>query len=279
MRSMSIGPIGDAAHVRVAEHVVHVVGGEDPGEQRLEVREPARMRRQRLGVALPHQVADPLRVDDLPGAERPARAAAEPTQQIRELLADDALPDQLMRQVVVDQKVVVEEVAERPVPDVVEQPRGAQQLFDQRRRGRVGEDRAQRRIELLGQPPGQMHRAERMLEAAMLRRRVHPARRLQLGHAPQPLHPRGVDQVLLGRLAGHAARTRVENVLMDGVGDEAAPLVGSLGILHRTESTPPPPSGRSGPRPRRTGSTGPETGGGDRPRAPRWSALGCRAAR
>src|SRR5262249_47315471 len=79
--------------------------------------------------------------------------------------------------------------------------------------------------------------------------------RLQLRHAAQPLHPRGVDQVLLGRLAGDPARTRIEDVLMDGVGDEAAPLIGPFGVLHRGESTPPARSARPGPSPRRVRST------------------------
>src|SRR5437899_7030414 len=78
------------------------------------------MRRERLRVALPHQIADPLRVDDLAGGERAARASPETAEQVRELLADDALADQLVGQVVIDQEVVVEEVTERTVTDVVE---------------------------------------------------------------------------------------------------------------------------------------------------------------
>src|SRR5437899_11952280 len=88
------------------------------------------------------------------GGERAARASPETAEQVRELLADDALADQLVGQVVIDQEVVVEEVTERTVTDVVEQPRGAQELLDQRGRRRIGKDRAKRRIELLGQPPG-----------------------------------------------------------------------------------------------------------------------------
>src|SRR5439155_6747862 len=240
------------AHVGVAQHVVHVVGGEDARQQRLQVREPPRVRRERLRVALAHQVADPLRVDDLAGVERAARASPEAAKQIRQLLADDALSDQLVGQVVVDEEVVVEEMTERTVTDVVEQPGGAQELLDQRGRRRIWKDRAKRRIELLGQPPGQVHRAERVLEAAVLGCWVYPARGLQLRHAAQPLHPRGVDQVLLGRLTRNPPGTRIEDVLMDGVGDEAAPLIWSLGVLHRTESTPPAPSGRSRPEPARS---------------------------
>src|SRR5206468_3529134 len=57
---------------------------------------------------------------------------------------------------------------------------------------------------------------------------------------------RGVDQVLLGRLAGNPARSRVENVLMDRVGDETSSLIRIFGALHRGESTPPAPVRTSG---------------------------------
>ena len=140
-----------------------------------------------------------------------------------------------MGQVEVHQEVVVEEVAEGTVADVVQQAGHPQQLLDQRRRRRVGKHRAERRVELLGEAAGQVHGAQGVLEAAVLGGREHPARRLQLRDAPQPLHPRRVDQILLGRLAGHAARARVEDVLMDGVGDEPAALVGVGGALHEPE--------------------------------------------
>ena len=225
-------PHRDTAHVGVAQHVVHVVGREHAREERLEMRQPLRVRLERLGVGLPHQVADPLRIDGLAALEGAARAPPEAPEDLRQLLADDPLADQLVGQLVIDQEVVVEEVAEGAVADVVDQSRRPQELLDQRKRGRVGKDRAQRRIELLGEASGEVHRPERVLEAAVLRRGVHPARRLELGHAAQPLHPRRVDQVLLGRLARDPARAGVEDVLMDGVGDEAASLVRVLGTLH-----------------------------------------------
>src|SRR6266508_2722225 len=65
----------------------------------------------------------------------------------------------------------------------------------------------------------------RVLDAAVLGGREHPARRLQLRHPPEPLHPGRVDEVLLGGLAGHPVGARVQDVVVDGIGDEAAPLV------------------------------------------------------
>src|SRR5262245_8989503 len=208
------------------------------------------MRLERLRVGLAHQVADPLRIDRLAGVERAMRAPAEITQKIGQLLADDALAEKLVGQLVVDQEVVVEEVAERAVADVVEEPGRPQQLLDQRRRRRVGEGRAERGIEVLREATGQVHRPQGGLEAAVLGGRVDPARRLELRHTAQSLHPRGVDQVLLARLAGNATRSRVKNVLMDGVGDEASSQIRIFGALHRGESTP---GARSEPRVYRTG--------------------------
>ena len=236
------------------------------------MREPARMRLERVGVGLPHQVADPLRIDRLAGVEDAVRASPEVPEQIGQLLADDALAEQLVGQLVVHQEVVVEEVAERAVTDVVEEPRRPQELLDQRGRRRVGEGRAERGIEVLGEPAGQVHRPERVLEAAVLGGRVHPARRLQLRHAAQPLHPRGVDQVLLGRLAGNPARSRVEDVLMDRVGDEASPLIWIFGAPSSRRVYPTGPVRTSGlidPADRVRRATAPDRGGGGRPRGRR----------
>ena len=225
----------DPAHVRVAQDVVHVVGGEDAGQQRLEERQPPRMRLQRMRVRLAHEVADPLGIDPLVGGEGAARAAPEAAQDLGQLLADDPLAQQLVGQVEIDQEVVVEEMAERAVADVVEQAGHAQQLLDQRRRGGVGEDRAQRGVELLGEAAGQVHGAQRVLEAAVLGGGKHPAGGLQLRHATQPLHPRRVDQVLLGGLAGNDAGPRVDDVLVDRIGDQAAALIRVGGALHGSE--------------------------------------------
>ncbi len=71
-----------------------------------------------------------------------------------------------------------------------------------------------------------MHGAQRVLEAAVLGGRKDPARGLQLGHAAEALHPRAVDEVLLGGLPRGAVRPGIEDVLVDGVRDETTPLVG-----------------------------------------------------
>ena len=68
----------------------------------------------------------------LAGREHAVGAPAEPADGVPQLLADDALPDQLVGEVDVGQEVVVEEVPERPVAHVVEEPGHAEELLDQR---------------------------------------------------------------------------------------------------------------------------------------------------
>src|SRR3989442_12935061 len=59
----------DAAHIGVAQDVVHVVGGEDAREGRVQGRGPLRGRIERGGVPLAHQIADPRGVGGLAGVE------------------------------------------------------------------------------------------------------------------------------------------------------------------------------------------------------------------
>ena len=97
--------------------------------------------------------------------------------------------------------VRVEEMRERPVADVMEQARDAQRLDDQplRRRGAgAGEGRSQGGIEVARPQAGLVHDAQAVREPAVLGGREDPARALELAHTPQPLHPGGVEQVLLG---------------------------------------------------------------------------------
>ena len=82
--------------------------------------EPARVAGLGRGVALAHEVAEPLRIDRLSRLEAAGRAAGEPAHEVGQLLADDALPDPLVRELEVLEKVLVEEMAEGPVADVVE---------------------------------------------------------------------------------------------------------------------------------------------------------------
>src|SRR2546422_2148783 len=68
----------------------------------------------------------PIWVDGLASVEAPARAPAKVAEDVGQLLTDDPLTDELVGQVEVDEEVVVEEMSERPVADVVQEPGHAQ---------------------------------------------------------------------------------------------------------------------------------------------------------
>ena len=106
------------------------------------------------------------------------------------------------------QDVVVEEVGERPVPDVVEQPGHPHGLgrpgprtgcWPRRRRRKRG---AQAGIERAGPQPGLVHDAEAVGEARVLGGREDPPSTLELADPAQPLEPRRVEEVLLGDVLG-----------------------------------------------------------------------------
>ena len=115
--------------------------------------------------------------------------------------------------------VLVEEVAEGSVADVMEQPGDPHRLFHELRRGNVGQRDLQRRVKVLGPLARKVHCTERVLKARVLRGRKNPPRALELVDAAQPLQPRRVDQVLLGRLPGDSARAAFGDakVAVDGI--------------------------------------------------------------
>ena len=176
-------------------------------------------------------------------------ADAKLADRIRQRLPDDPLTQELVGEPVVGEEVVVEEMSEGAVTHVVEQAGHPQELLQKRRRRRVGTDPRQRGGELLREPPGHVHDPEGVGEATVLGGGKHPPRGLQLRDAAQPLHPRGVDEILLGGLSrALALRPRVDEVPVDGVGDESLPAVG-LGTRHRARAL----SGRGGAATRGTG--------------------------
>ena len=215
-------PDGDARQVRVAPDEIEVVDGEDAGQQRLEPADPARHRvvhERGLG----DEERDPARVDGLAGREpvplgHGARRPAQPAQQRPELVLDDPArqvlvgqplpvrPSRVGRRLEVGQDMVVEEVGERPVPDVVEEPGHPQGLDRQALRRdrlvRVRERRPQARVERPCPEARLVHDPEAVGEPRVLGGREDPAGALELADAAQPLEPRRVEQVLLGGLLG-----------------------------------------------------------------------------
>ena len=218
----------DAGQVGVAPDVVEVVDGEHARQQRLEPAHPARHRRVGEG-RLRDEERDPGRIDRLvvgqgvalgDGPRRAAQAADEAAQlalddQLREVLVGQALagrPAGVRRRREGRQHVVVEEMRERSVPDVVEQPGHPERLDDQalgrdRLAGRR-ERRAQARVERARPQAGLVHDPEPVREARVLRGREDPPGALELADPAQALEPGRVEQVLLGDAPRPAARPR-----------------------------------------------------------------------
>ena len=156
--------------------------------------------------------------------------------QLREVLVGQALagrPAGIRRRREGRQHVVVEEVRERAVPDVVEQPGHPQRLDDQAlgRDGLAGrrERRAQARVERARPQAGLVHDPEPVREARVLRGREDPPGALELADPAQALEPGRVEQVLLGHLlvrqSGRTGLVRREalgqlDVAVDRVADE-----------------------------------------------------------
>ena len=135
----------------------------------------------------------------------------------------------------VAQDVLVEEVGERPVPDVMQQPGQPQRLHDQPLRGRLrarlrrSQGRPQAGIKVAGPQPCLVHDAQAVREAAVLGRREDPTSALQLADATHPLDPRRVEQVAFGRRFGRQAEPtrafrrealRQLDVAVDRIADE-----------------------------------------------------------
>ena len=201
-----------------------------------------------------HQEGDVPGVDGLAGGECPRGASPQLGEQRSQLVDDEVLRDLFVVDAERGQEVLlVAEVAERSVPEVVEQASEPQGLFDQRLRRRAGLDLSQRGVHLAGQLAGQVHRAQTVGEAAVLRRGEHPPGALQLVDALEALHPGVVDDVRFRDLAG--ARERDAQVAVQRVGDEVDVVVGELHGVHPIAGLGRPQG--SGARRRRGGRASP----------------------
>ena len=144
-----------------------------------------------------------------------ARRAAEPADQVAELALDDQLREVLVGQPLagrparvrrggeVDEDVLVEEVGERPVADVVEEPGDPERLDDEalaRRRLAARRQRSPRSdgYSARAQSPASCMTPEPVGEPRVLGGREDPAGALELADPAQPLEPGRVEEVLLG---------------------------------------------------------------------------------
>ena len=141
------------------------------------------------------------RVDGLVGGQGAARAAPQRGDLAAEHVDDQMLADALVVETEGRvQVLVVEEVAEGAVAQVVQQPRQAERLFDERQRWRAGLGLAERGVHLAGDLARQVHDPEAVRETAVLGGGEHPPRALQLVDALEPLHPGVVDDGRFGDL-------------------------------------------------------------------------------
>ena len=211
-------PDGNPAYIRVARDVIHVVGriGADHGG--LQSSQPV-WSVETLQLGRRYEIRDPAGIDALPrlevGAGRSAKCADERSQWTCYQRAADHLVIDSPRVEV----IFVEEVPERTMPHVMEQPCDAHGLLDQPNRRRVLAAGAESRVQVMRPLAGQVHRAKRVLEARVFRGRKDPPRALQLVNATKSLQPRSVQEVLLGSVARHPARPALRDakVSIDGV--------------------------------------------------------------
>ena len=213
----------DAAHVGVPWHVIEVVGGIHAIENGLQRPHPTRhgVGQRRFG----DQLGDPAWVDALTRSERAARAGAERRDGGRQLAFDQDAADDLVVDRVAVEVILVEEMAERPMPDVVQQPSHPECLLDAGRRRYVGVQHREVGIELPRPPAAEVHRPQRVLKPRMLATGEHPPGRLQLMNSPQTLQPGVVEQVLLRGLAIAANPLGDFDVAEQWIGDQVHRVV------------------------------------------------------
>jgi hypothetical protein len=77
---------------------------------------------------------------------------------------------------------------------------------------------------MLAEFTGQVHGAEGVLKAAMLRRRIDPAGTLQLIYIAQPLYPRRIDERLFSHLAFVFGHGKLD-IAVNWVGDQSRTAV------------------------------------------------------
>src|SRR3972149_1165306 len=174
-----------------------------------------------------------LRIDLLPGIEGTGGTSPEPAQQRAQFLPYNLLAEQLVRQSKVGQEMIVKEMPEGAVSDVMHQRRDPEKLLDKRGGGAVlalGRDHlTEGGIKMPCKSSRNMHGPDGVLKAAVLGGRVDPPGALKLIDVPKPLQPVSVNEVFLGRLLFTIGKGDSEgNVLMNGIGDQREPFIGSV---------------------------------------------------
>ena len=116
--------------------------------------------------------------------------------QVAQLVENDPAADDLVVQLVFAQVVGVEEMAEGPVPHVVQEGRHPHERFDVAAAGRVRADLPQAVVGRLDHAACQVHRPQDVLKAGVLGRGIDPPGGLQLVDLAEPLDPGVIDDRL-----------------------------------------------------------------------------------
>jgi len=184
-----------AGHVGVALNIVQVIDRVDAGKQLAQPDQPARLTG-RLFFRHFDQEGHLPRIEFFPAGERPGRTAGNFRKERPQLLHDDQPAHVLVGQRPAGKIMLIKKMAEGSVPHVVQQTREPEQLLDVMHRRRIPAHLFEAGIKMPRKFSGNMHGAQRMLKAGVLRRRINPAGALQLVNAPEPLHPGRVKNVL-----------------------------------------------------------------------------------
>ncbi len=192
----------DARHVGIPEHEIHVVDRVNPAEQRSQFAEPLRVAVVFLSPRPTNQKGNLLRINLLQRLKLAARIAADSPQQITEFMLDNGSSDVLMRHAVLVEVMVVKKVPERAMAHIVQKAGHPDQALHQRPRRDIRATGGKRFVPDVDHPRCEVHHAENMLKSHMLGGREDPPGCLELVDMPHPLHPRVIDDLLLGDLAG-----------------------------------------------------------------------------
>jgi hypothetical protein len=108
------------------------------------------------------------------------------------------LAEQFMRQMKLMKEMMIEKMAERPMPDIMQQGCNSYEFFHKMTRWYVRDRLAKRGIESGHKPTCQVHGSKGMLEPSMLGARINPMRALKLENISKALNPGRINQIFFG---------------------------------------------------------------------------------
>src|ERR1700693_804527 len=108
-------PDRHAAHVGVPKHIIEIVGGVDSPQERLKKRQPGGEILFILLIIFFNQKGDLLRHQFFSGAKRTGRASPDLFNHRPEFVSDNSLANILMGQMKFFKKIMIKEMAERPM--------------------------------------------------------------------------------------------------------------------------------------------------------------------